>query len=54
MSQLGIFSSVAVVAFFLVIGGVAANYFVTKKDTVSEIEIARIVEHVTFSGGSAQ
>ena len=31
MSQLGIFSSVAVVAFFLVIGGVAANYFVPKK-----------------------
>ena len=42
----GIFSSVAVVAFFLAIGGVAANYFVTKKDTVPEIEIARIVEHV--------
>ena len=46
MSQVGIYISFAVVTFFLVIGGVAANYFVTKKDTVPEIEIARIVEHV--------
>jgi hypothetical protein len=49
--QLDIYSSFAVVAFALVLGGLAINHFATTKDKVPEVEIARIVEQVWFSGG---
>jgi hypothetical protein len=44
MSQVGIYISFAVVTFFLVIGGLAANYFTMKKDSAksARVEIARI------------
>jgi hypothetical protein len=49
--QLDIYSSFAVVAFALVLGALAINHFATTKDKVPEVEIAKIVEQVWFSGG---